>query len=232
MRLALAFVFALAAPALAQAPPALEDGRWRAWLTFPGWEVPFELDVQPGAGPRQVRRVAIVNGPERIAISRVEWRGPDLVLGLDHYGGEVVARPGADGKTLEGEYRRSQGAGASVKPFHARLGAPRFPPLTEGEGSSDPAAIAGRWGIEDDGAEKQWIATFVAQPDGSILGNTARVEGDLRYLAGTFERGRLRLSTWDGAHAVLYEGHLEADGTLRGERPFGAGTWRLVDLRE
>jgi peroxiredoxin len=225
------FVLALLAAPCAAQEPKLETGRWRAWLSFDGWEVPFELDVQPaaeGAGARAVRRVWIVNGPERISISRVEWRGGDLVLGLDHYSGEVVARPGADGRSLEGQYTRGQ----RVLPFHARLGGTRFAPLTEGEGTSDPAAVVGRWALDDDGREKTWIATFALQPDGSILGNTARVEGDLRYLAGTFERGRLRLSTWDGAHSVLYDGRLEADGTLRGERRFGGGTSHWVARRD
>lgn len=219
--------------ALAQdpaAPPAVEPGRWRAWLSFPGWEVPFELDIAP-VGSAGVPVVSVRNGPERIPIHRVEWRGQDLVLGLDHYLGEVVARPGADGRSLEGAYRRGQGPRLRQHAFHARHGEPRFHPLpadaAPADATSDPAAIVGRWAMVDSGPEPSWVATFEVLEDGAILGNTARETGDLRWLVGTFERGVLRLSTWDGAHAVLYEGRLRPDGTLEGQRWFGGGrtTW-------
>lgn len=229
----LAFVLASCCVSVASAqepaPPKLEPGRWRAWVSYPEWEVPFELDVEARAGGAPV--VSVRNGPERIPILRVEWRGEDLVLGLDHYTGEVVARPGADGRSLEGVYRRGTGQEVRQHPFHARHGEPRFHPLAPdaapGDASSDPAPLVGRWSLTNEGKERDWVATFQVLEDGSILGNTARETGDLRWLVGTFERGVLRLSTWDGAHAVLYVGRLLPDGTLEGERWFGGGrtTW-------
>jgi thiol-disulfide isomerase/thioredoxin len=56
-----------------------------------------------------------------------------------------------------------------------------------------------------------------AQPDGTVLGTFLTTTGDYRYLAGSLDGSRLRLSCFDGAHAFLFDARLRPDGTLVGE---------------
>jgi thiol-disulfide isomerase/thioredoxin len=50
-----------------------------------------------------------------------------------------------------------------------------------------------------------------------VTGTFLTPTGDYRYLAGSYEGGLLRLSTFDGAHALLFTAHTQGDGTLQGD---------------
>ena len=61
------------------------------------------------------------------------------------------------------------------------------------------------------------VAIFRAGAGGTILGTFLTTTGDYRYLAGSFEERRLRLSCFDGAHAFLFNARLDEDGSLDGD---------------
>jgi thiol-disulfide isomerase/thioredoxin len=61
------------------------------------------------------------------------------------------------------------------------------------------------------------VGLFTVAPDGSAAGTFLTTTGDLRYLAGRQDGGRLRLSCFDGAHAFLFTAERQPDGTLAGD---------------
>jgi len=231
MRLTL-LLLAVLLPAAARADdPPVAEGMWRAWLEYPDHEVPFELEIVYTAGQLQAW---IRNGPERIPFQRIELQGPRLTLGLDHYGGVISVLASTNGRALSGTYERARRDGRGhVLPLRARHGEPRFSPPTDTPPNAvKDGSIDGHYALFQEGNEPEWIMDLETQPDGSVLGNTARLAGDLRYLVGTFEGGRLRLSTFDGAHSVLYDGILKPNGELVGERWFGTRRSKWTAVRD
>ena len=78
--------------------------------------------------------------------------------------------------------------------------------------------LSGRWeatfGI---GSEEEYKAIAEFQQQGNhLLGTFLTETGDYRYLEGTVQANKLYLSTFDGAHAFLFEGKIQEDGTLIG----------------
>jgi len=223
-------------------PPA-EDllGSWRAVLTSPGGEVPFTLRLDHD-GPRL--RAVIVNGQEEAPISRVERSGKDIVFHFDHYDSAIEATL-KEGR-LEGRFRRTIPSGESVMPFSAVRGDERrfLPNEPPSEQPSSPLAqVSGDWAVEFVDVESTEPAEGVLTQEGSLVtGTFLTPTGDYRFLAGSYEKGLLRLSCFDGAHAFLFKAVAQEDGTLKGDfwsresyhatwtgRPVSAGEQVLPD---
>jgi hypothetical protein len=77
----------------------LASGDRRAWLNSPGGELPFGLEVSRDGAELEV---VIINGSERIGVSRVEANGTELVLGIDHYDSTIVASEAATDASIVG----------------------------------------------------------------------------------------------------------------------------------
>ena len=207
--------------------PELTTGPWRAWLDSPGGELPFGLELSRQDGELQA---ALINGTERIAVPRVERNGTELILSIDHYDSAVVAVLSPAGSRLDGEWTKTAGPDGkrSRLAFHATAGqAPRFAPrgssenargeIDRGSLQDAPGAIDGRWLADFDREDDPAVAIFETGDDGTVHGTFLTTTGDYRYLAGSFEEGRLRLSCFDGAHAFLFDATLREDGTLAGD---------------
>lgn len=193
----------------------LQEGRWRAWLESPGGELPFELVIE--AAGRSLR-ASVLNGIETLEVptTRFDPAEGTLLLSFDHYDSRVEARLTDDG-SLVGEWSKTGKLGEQTRMvFHAEPGnRARFGNRPSAAGDAD--AVAGRWSVnfaaDDDGS----VGVFEPDADGNVLGTFMTTTGDYRYLAGSFEAGRLRLSVFDGAHAFLFDARLADDGTLSGD---------------
>ena len=212
--------------------PTLEQrllGTWRAELESPGGPLPFTLRIFEENG--RLAAVA-VNGEEEAPFSHVRPSATGVELAIDWYDSEIRAELDRfSGQEMSGRWRKTAPDGDSALAFKAirndlpsRPVAPRFAPMAPLEfaaGSPDPAvpdSIAGAWAIEftdEDGTEP---ARGEFRQDGNrVTGTILTPVGDYRYLAGSYELGRLRLSTFDGAHAFLFDAEARADGTLVGD---------------
>jgi thiol-disulfide isomerase/thioredoxin len=194
-------------------------GPWRAWLDSPGGDLPFGLEISRDG---EALRAFVLNDPERIEIPEISREGRRYTFSIPHYDSRIVAGLAADGRTLKGEWSKTAGSGgkSSRLPFHAVAGdAPRF--ASQGAGSAVPAeagaSVAGRWRVQFEKDEYPAVGELEQAPDGSVTGTFLTAVGDYRYLAGSFENGRLRLSCFDGAHAFLFDARLEPDGSLSGD---------------
>ena len=211
--------------------PSLEQrlvGTWRAELASPGGPLPFTLRIYPrGDGLAAVA----VNGEEEAPFSHVRPTETGVELATEWYDSEIRAELDRfTGETLRGRWRKTSPEGDSVLAFRAtrndlpdRPIQPRFermPPIDFAAGSPNPAlpqSVAGHWAMEftdEDGSEP--ARGELRQEGGRVTGTILTPVGDYRYLEGSYERGRLRLSTFDGAHAFLFDAEAKLDGTLRG----------------
>ncbi len=194
----------------------LHHERWRAWLDSPGGELPFELEIR-ASGERL--DAFVINGPERLPVTRVERDGDRLALFIEHYDSRIDATLGAEGHRLDGRWRRTGVGGATTGlEFHAVAEqGRRFGEAQAAPDAAALAAVAGRWAVDFAAEDDPAVAVFESGPDGTVRGTFLTTTGDYRYLAGSLDGDRLRLSCFDGAHAFLFDARLGEDGTLAGD---------------
>ena len=187
-------------------------GVYRVVLKLPGGELPFGLEL----AQQDARTVGyLINGQERLPLSEVSVNGSHLDIRMPGYLNRLTAE--ASGDQLDGEIFLDKLGGKNQHiPLHATLGESyRF--------FAKPAAsgldMSGRWAVtfvDDSGAAEKAVGEFSQSQDvvtGTILTDT----GDHRFLAGQVQGDELHLSTFDGAHAFLYQAKVGADGNLSGD---------------
>ena len=194
-------------------------GRWRGVLQSPGGELPFGLDISSEGSHLAA---VISNGAERIPIERVELDGRRVTFGIDLYSAVLTAELDPSGDAMRGEWRKTIPDGSSQLPFEAtRGGVRRFEPLPAGETAPSEvfASVAGDWTVSFSDSDGSWPAAgeFSQDADGRVSGTFRTETGDFRFLEGDYHAGRLRLSTFDGAHAFLFDANATDADTLQGD---------------
>ena len=216
VRVAACSIAALTLAACDRPAPAdsavIEPGTYRAVLQVPGGELPFGFDLE-----HQGRGWAgyLINGQERLKLSEVAVEGAHLEIRMPGYMNRLTAD--AHGGGLQGEVVISKPGGKDQHlALSAQSGQPyRFFP----QPSADHADVAGRYSVTftaDDGQEETAVGEFFQSND-VVTGTFLTDGGDHRYLAGQVRGNQLHLSTFDGAHAFLYEAKVTGtDGALAG----------------
>ncbi|MCZ6597213.1 MAG: HEAT repeat domain-containing protein, partial [Planctomycetota bacterium] len=194
--------------------PGLATGAWRAWLDSPGGELPFGIELVASADGGL--GAFLVNGEERIPVTRVTRSGGEVTIEIEHYDSRIVAAVTDDGRRLDGTWTRRSGPDSWSKlPFHAAAGkGPRFAPFGD---EMAGGRIDGLWEVDFESSAEPALAIFAEGPGDTVRGTFLTTVGDYRYLAGTFQGDRLKLSCFDGAHAFLFDARLRDDGTLAGD---------------
>jgi len=195
-----------------QADAQLQAGPWRAWLDSPGGELPFALEIERKGAKLSAK---IGNGEESIAVPDARFDANDLVLDIPHYDSKITARILPLGTKLEGEWKKRSGPDRWTKlAFHATAGAaPRFSPLQE----ETPRALEGRWSAHFDKGEENGVLVLRKGSTDGVEGTFLMPSGDFRWLAGSVQGDRLRLSCFDGAHAFLFDATSGKDGGWNGK---------------
>jgi len=222
--------------------PALPPGPWRAILELEpnlvtpnpkGEPLPEKMDmdfeeVTQGELPFNMEvvydtpdsfHIEIINAEERIIVD-------DITIGLDRATAKdtvVIEFPVYDSyikaiyeeDILEGEWIVENRGEPYAIPFLAKHGQNhRFTTLRK-----DPIMdISGRWSVTFgvDGDEP-YPAIGEFKQDGNHLSGTFLTEtGDYRYLEGSVQANKIYLSTFDGAHAYLFEAKIQPDSSLLG----------------
>jgi len=194
-------------------PDSSLEGTWRAVLTSPGGELPFQLKID-GQG------AVIHNGQEVVPFSSVERDGSRVVLRMEGYDSAIHATWEGPGTPLTGEWIRTRPEGKQDRlPFTATAGdRRRFLPAGQPAVPGAPSSVAGTWAVtftDDDGQEP--ARGEFTQEGRTVTGTFLTPTGDYRFLAGDYEGGVLRLSCFDGAHAFLFRAEAGSEATLRGD---------------
>ncbi|MBA3564290.1 MAG: TlpA family protein disulfide reductase, partial [Gammaproteobacteria bacterium] len=215
------FVLTILLAACAESVPVgLETGTWRVSLTLPGGELPLTMEV---AGPPESPQVHFINGAERVSVPDVRIDGNRAAFVFTGFNNRIDAT--LDGDVLEGTLTLVKLHGEEQHiPFRAVHGESyRF---FSDKAEDAPPDVAGRWAmrfVDDEGGAYNAVGEF--EQDGkAVTGTILTPTGDYRFLAGSVRDGRLYLSTFDGAHAYLFEADVETDGSLSGDYWSGA-TW-------
>lgn len=158
----------------------------------------------------EAHRFIIYNAEEEVTMNEVEIRGDSMII--SHPVFEGVLKAVFTSETISGSYIKP--SLNRVVPFKMTFGKkPRFSSSSEAEKD-----VSGIWEtvFSPNSEEDRYIAKGIfEQEEGKVKGTFRTTTGDYRYLEGIVEGDSLRLSTFDGAHAFLFEAAV-TDTTLSG----------------
>jgi len=185
---------------------SLKTGFWRAVLEVQDEkELPFIFELHTDT------TLVIHNGDERISVSDISINGDSITIQTPVFEGVFK------GKIISSELIK----GDFIKPSLNRV----VPfAMTFGDGirfkTSRPSItnMSGNWEtVFSPNSEKdKYIAKGIfAQEGNKVTGTFRTTTGDYRYLEGMVDGDSLKLSTFDGAHAFLFEAKV-TDSTLTG----------------
>ncbi|MFT5435843.1 MAG: thiol-disulfide isomerase/thioredoxin [Ulvibacter sp.] len=184
---------------------SLKEGSWRATLDLgEGKELPFLMSYTFANG------LKIYNAEEEIEVTDITIEGDSIIIAMPVFEG-----------VFKGVFSETQITGDFIKPSLNRTvpfemkyeDTPRF------SSSEKPSVqMTGNWEVvfSPEAPDDLYIAKGVFEQEGSKLTGTFRTEtGDYRYLEGVVINDSFKLSTFDGAHAFLFEGQIK-DSLLSG----------------
>lgn len=224
------FLFSLLIISCGNEPTQLESNIWRATLDVKDQkELPFIVEWTRGD------TLIIHNAEERIVVSDIKRIGDSIII--NHPVFEGVLKGIVSGTLVQGQYIKPS-LNRSV-PFTMRKGdSQRF--NTKAAPAFD---VSGGWEMIFSGhdEENRYIAKgiFKQTSNGTVEGTIRTTTGDYRFLEGVMDGNILKLSTFDGAHAFLFEAEVR-DSLLFGnfysgnhwKEPFSAvknNTYELPD---
>jgi peroxiredoxin len=188
--------------------PSLPTGYWQAAITLPGGNIETGIEISLDG---DAYSASLVNGQERVSIDEVVFDGKELLLRFPAFNNEIRATLEDD--LLTGELTLVKRFGETqVMPFSALPGGE-----AQGERNADANHdLSGRWAARfhaPDGSDSASIGEF-AQRGARLFGTFLNPNGDHRFLAGHVRGDDFHLSTFDGAHAFIFSGSVDADGRI------------------
>ncbi|NJN27398.1 MAG: TlpA family protein disulfide reductase [Cyclobacteriaceae bacterium] len=187
----------------------LKEGRWRGLLHTQGKELPFLFDVEQSGDDYLIY---LINAAERIPLDEATFTGDSLHLPMYIFDATLHAR--LDGNHLEGLWVKNYTDDYRV-PFSASHGDSARFTLTSG---LQPASFGGKWEVDFISENKIEKALGVFDQQGSYLTGTFLTStGDYRFLEGVVNGSSMKLSTFDGTHAYLFEGEMNEQGEIAGQ---------------
>ena len=180
---------------------------WRAsLLRNDGKTIDFILESFAQSGRTMYH---IVNGKERLLINEIQRSGDSTFITLPFFNSVLRFKTTAD--TLSGIWVRNLTTHLSSMPFRAIPEKRRF------DANHPPAHnISGSWATrfyKKDNRIVPAVGEFVQQNE-MLTGTFILPSGDYRFLEGVVSGDTLRLSTFDGNHAFLFEAIISNDSTI------------------
>lgn len=191
-------VFAMASLVLSacQKPaPKPLPGAWQGQLTLQDQRIlPFDLQWVSDS------LMIVSNAAERVAFTDIEYSGDSIFIHHPVFEGEFRGKLSAE--NIEGDWVKPS-LDRHVPFVMERTDAPRFSTTA---GAQEDAG--GEWELifSAHDPEERYIAKGIFEQNGEeVTGTILTTTGDYRFLEGVMDRDTLRLSTFDGAHAFLFE---------------------------
>lgn len=197
----------------------LPSGYWQASITLPGGDIDAGIEISSD-GDRYMAH--LINSQERIRVDEVRFANGQLILRFPAFNNEIRATL-QDGE-LNGQLVIVRRGGQTQEmPFHAIPGGER---ATE-DRDAPRHDLSGRWAVrfhEPDGTDTPSIGEF-AQRGSRLFGTFLNPNGDHRFLAGYVFGDHFSLSTFDGAHAFIFSGQVDAAGKIVNADFWSSTSW-------
>lgn len=205
----------------------VETSTWRGTLEIgEGRVLPFTFDWNPEADTPMI----IFNAGEQIVLQQtdIQSKGDSLRINMPVFESYFLVQ--TDGSRWKGVYKDPGRAGDYTIPFHAERGqTTRF----DAETATGPALVK-TWAVRfspDTEDEYPALAVLEENADQVVTGTILTETGDYRFLEGRRDGNKLRLSTFDGAHAFLFTGVIDGETITDGHFYSGnhyEDTWTAV----
>ncbi|WKV12749.1 TlpA disulfide reductase family protein [Marivirga harenae] len=187
------------------------SGGWIGEISMQGKTMPFEMKIQEEQEGDIT--ATIINGEEKIILDEIARNNDSLHIPLHIF--DITLDLKIGNNVLAGSYTKHYETDY-VLPITFHKGENRFIRNSQ----KKPADFSGKWEVtfiepkEQDTTE----AVGIFEQNGQdIKGTFLTPLGDYRYLVGFADGNQMKLSTFDGNHAFLFEAQLENDNTLTGD---------------
>ncbi len=187
----------------------LKSGQWKGELLTQKKKIPFTLTINKNDSSEISAQ--LINADEQIQLDQIVLKGDSLFIPMHIFDAKIEAKLVED--KLIGYWVKNYVEDYKI-PFEATFEQPRF------EVNVKPSIqIDGKWEVKfaSKANKKSTAIGLFWQQDHNITGTFMTPTGDYRYLEGVVEDSIIRLSTFDGEHAYLFEAKMNADGTLAGD---------------
>jgi thiol-disulfide isomerase/thioredoxin len=182
----------------------LKAGSWTASLKrADGHNIPIKLLVEYKNGKQGIY---IVNGSERLKTDNPVMDGDSMVIRMPVF--ESYFKVQSSATQLRGNWIKGGSAKDLIMPFEANAS------LNTKVAKAKPLQnLSGKWKIEFTKADqtKRSAIGNLMQKGNILSGSVLTPTGDYRYMSGLVDVDSFTLSTFDGIHALLFEGKIKAD---------------------
>lgn len=202
-------------------PVEPQTGTWRGLIHLQGKQLPFQFELE---GDQGEYKAYLRNATEKILLDEISISGDSVFMALHVFDASLKAK--VDGGKMAGTFYKNYAPEASL-PFTATFGENyRYAPA--GESTAD---FAGKYQIEFKTKTDGYPSVGVFEQNGNLLtGTFLTPTGDYRFLEGNVVNDTLKLSTFDGNHAFVFEAVKKGDSIIgqyySGKSSFE--TWRGV----
>ncbi|HKJ32957.1 MAG TPA: TlpA disulfide reductase family protein [Balneolales bacterium] len=187
------------------------SGVYRGILHSPGGPLAFPITIQK-RGHQYTGFVS--NGADTVHFTSVIVQGDSVHMNFNFYDSHIDAKINPNGNFTGRWHKRYEGKSQRRMKFTAQKGVTdRYPRST-----SQTDVFNGQWPTvfkTSSGHTYEATGEFYTK-DHMLYGTFMTEAGDDRFLEGTYTDSTMTLSTFDGAHAYLFRGHLQKDGSLKG----------------
>jgi peroxiredoxin len=152
----------------------------------------------------------ILNAGERLRVDSVRFTSDSVFIKMPLFESSFKAK--ITGKKWNGLWTRGTSGAEQVMPFTAEKNNERFE-LKDGPAKVN---ITGRWAARfagDTATETTSIAEF-SQTGSRLEGTFLTPTGDYRFMEGVVSGNKLKMSGFDGSHAMLFTADITAKNTI------------------
>ena len=187
------------------------SGKWIGEISLQGKTMPFEMQMQEANDGKIT--ATIINGEEEILLDEIERKEDSLHIPLHIFDISIDVKIGNN--VLAGTYTKHYEEDY-VLPIIFHKGDNRYTSFS----NESPANFTGTWEVTFIEPKEQDTTEAVGifhQNGKDITGTFLTPLGDYRYLVGIAEGTQMKVSTFDGNHAFLFEAEMQDDNTLNGD---------------
>jgi thiol-disulfide isomerase/thioredoxin len=174
-------------------------------------QVVFQLQQEMQAGKIFLN---VINGAEKIRITNVEEQGDSLFFSMPTFEASFRVKKLANGD-LSGTYIKGT---AAKTQYWSLYGYHNIPGRFDATMGNAKYTIAGKWSImiiRANGTTRKAVAEF-EQEGNKLTGTFLTPSADYRYLEGIVTGDSLKLSSFDGDNARLFEARIDNTNTISG----------------